>query len=98
METALLFEHLVSAHVYDCQGIGASWYNACLSETNTYNNGVKIGFIYAFVKIATHNLSLTLSSEKQKFVNELFDKIPATPTFRDIDAFLLQLNQNRILF
>lgn len=97
MDTALLFEHLVSNYVVNCYNWGSAWYNGCLSETNTYANGVKVGRVYSLLQLSIDKLLSTLPQEKQDIINKQWEKISSIPTIDELDEFLSQLYQMGVL-
>lgn len=98
MDNALLFEHFVTDNLIDCSGWGASMYNGCLSETESYSNGIKVGKIHILLDLAKDNLRSKLSKEKQEILDTLWNKVSPTPSFDEIDEFLSSLYKNQIIF
>lgn len=97
METALLFEHLIDEQLHYAQSWGAGLYRACFKESTPYEEGVRVGEVYALTQLATEKLLNNLSVEQQGIVKELLDTIPPTPKIDKIENFLTQLNHKNIL-
>ena len=98
MENALLFEHFITDNLVDCSGWGASMYNGCQSETESYSNGIKVGKIHILIDLAKDNLRTKLSNEKQEILDTLWNNVSTTPSFDEIDEFLSCLHENQIIF
>lgn len=98
MDNALLFENFITDNLFDCSKWGASMYNGCLSETESYANGVKVGKIYILLDYAKENLRSKLSNEKREILDASWNKVSPTPSFDELDEFLSSLHENMIIY
>ena len=97
MEEALLFEHLVNDNCIKCNNCGANLFRACLSETDTYENGFHVGTVYAYMKVALQNLYKESSKEKQEFIQASLDKMNEPCGYDDLCKILRELNDSKII-
>lgn len=98
MDNALLFEHLISENLINCSKWGASMYNGCGSETESYLNGVKVGKVYILIDLAKDSLRSKLPKEKQEILDALWNEVSiSTPSFDELDEFLKALCENSII-
>lgn len=95
---ALLFEYFVTDNLVDCSGWGASMYNGCLSEQESYTNGVKVGKIFTLIDLAKENLRAKLPKEKQEILDKLWKNVSTTPNFDELDDFIVSMHENKIIF
>ena len=73
-------------------------YNGCLSEQESYTNGVKVGKIFTLIDLAKENLRAKLPKEKQEILDKLWKNVSTTPNFDELDDFIVSMHENKIIF
>lgn len=101
MEPALLFEHLVCDNISNTyHNVGAAMFNACLSSTSTYENGINIGKVFMLLKLSLEKLvdCNCFSEERKAFIEKNLSEIEYKPTIDRIVDFLQELNSQKVIF
>lgn len=93
----LIFEHLVCDNLYNCYNVGASMYDACLSNDDGYKNGFKVGRIYGLIYGALSNLKEKVSIEKQTQIQSILDQMSSPCSFEDINSIIKSLVSANII-
>lgn len=91
MEERLLFEHLVCDNLYNCKNVGATMYDACLSNDDSYKNGFKIGRVYGLIYGSLCNLKGKVPIEKQRQIEFILESMSSPCSFEDINSIVKSL-------
>lgn len=101
MESALIFEHLVCDNISSAYyNVGAAMFNACLSEVETYENGVKVGKVFMLLKISLDKMmeSKHYSQDLKALIGEKLSNIENdVPTIDQIVDLLHELKTRKVV-